>query len=535
MAVVASSPIRRPQIESVIAFVRALRAFLWGKRAAQIGLRSVTATAGLLLLARLAAALGAPGAADALLLLAGMLVVGGAIAVVRSRPTEAEAARAADRSLGLRERLGTALELAEGPQRGALAALQLADTGALLAGRRPAEAFGSLLPRRDLAIAAAVVLLALAAWVALPDLSSVIRSPFGGQAPPEPETAAPAAVSDLNQNNVNDILGSIEETRRRAQERQIDPAEAQRQLSQAEARLNARIEASNRQQQNLQSLADQLRQTSTAQDIAGAIDRGDYSTASDLLNQLARESDQLSPQARRELAQALERAAQQTQQNTGLRDAERRAAQALSRGDYQEIDRAMRNLGDQVGMAGRDVVPQNELGRAQSRLDQARQELGLGEGQNGDGDQGMEARGGQPSSGGQQPGNSANGSQPGVMPGQNRAGQGGQEAQPGQQGQPQQGIGNQRPGELPQQDNPSGDRLGVGGRPVQIEAPDSGGQLRPSDGQGEQRGGQLTNARPATGVGVAQPTDPVESPADFTRVAPERRPSVRTYFTPNGR
>jgi hypothetical protein len=120
------------------------------------------------------------------------------------------------------------------------------------------------------------------------------------------------------------------------------------------------------------------------------------------------------------------------------------------------------------------------------------------------------------------------------MPGQNRAGPGGQEAQPGQQG-PIQGVGNQRPGELPQVESAGGDRLGVGGRPVQIEAPDSGGQLRPSDGQGEQRGSQLTTARPATGVGVAQPTDPVDSPADFTRIAPDRWSSVRSYFTPAGR
>lgn len=533
MAILASSPARRPDIESLLAFAQALRARLWGRRAVRLGLRAVIGAAALVAAARFAAALGALGAADALLLLAGMVGVGGAIAAARSRPTAAEAARAADRSLGLRERLGTALELAADPRRGELAALQIADTGAQLAGRRPEEAFGPLVPQREMIAALVTVVVAFTVWVSLPDLSALVRFPFGGSPAAEPEPFAAALTTDLDENSVNDILSSIEETRRRAQERQIDQAEAQRQLNDAAARLNARIEASNRQQQNLQALADQLRQTSTAQDIAGAIDRGDYSLASDLLNQLARESDQLSPQARRELAQALERAAQQTQQNTALRDAERRAAQALNRGDYQEIDRSMRNLGDQLGMAGRDVVSQSELGRAQSRLDQARQELGLGEGQ-GSGEQGMDGRGGQPAAGGQQPGDSARGSQPGNMPGQNRAGPGGQEAQPGQQG-PIQGVGNQRPGELPQVESAGGDRLGVGGRPVQIEAPDSGGQLRPSDGQGEQRGSQLTTARPATGVGVAQPTDPVDSPADFTRIAPDRWSSVRSYFTPAGR
>ncbi|MCS6800793.1 MAG: hypothetical protein RMM58_09350 [Chloroflexota bacterium] len=536
MVALASSPSRRldPERERLLLFVGVLRARLWGKRALERALRTVAAVAGLLLIARWFASLGAFGAADALLLLAGMTAVGGVIAAVRSRPSPADAARAADRSLKLQERLGTALELVEGAHRGELAELQIADTGALLANRRPAEAVGPLVSRRDLAVAVAAVLVALVTWVTLPDLSALVRAPFGGGAGPEP--AAAPVTSDLRENNVNDILGSIEETRRRAQERQIDPAEAQRQLNEAAARLNARIEASTRQQQNLQALADQLRQTTTAQDVAGAIDRGEYSLAGDLLNQLARESDQLSPQARRELAQALERAAQQTQQNPALRDALRRAAQALNRGDYQEIDRAMRNLSDQVGMAGRDVVSQSELGRAQSRLDQARRELGLNDSQAGGDRGGMEAQGGQLSASGQQSGDSsARGSQPGTMPGQNRPGSGGQEALPGQRAPQQQGVGNQRSGELPQFEGRSDDRLGVSGRLLQLESPDAGGELRPSDGEGEQRGSILTTVRPAAGVGVAQPTEPVVSPADTTLVSPERRVSVRSYFTSVGR
>ena len=533
MAVVSPSSPSRPQTESLIAFTAGLRARLWRQRALRIALRTLAGTAGMLLAARFAAAIGAAGAADALLLLAGMLTVGGAIAAVRSRPTAFAAARAADRSLQLQERLATALELASRPQRSELATRQVEDATSRVAGRRPAEAFSPLLSRRDLVITSVSLALAAGAWFTLPDLSSLLRSPFGWSAAEAEAAATP--LGNLNDNNVNDILSSIEETRRRAQERQIDPAEAQRQLNEAQSRLNARIEASNRQQQNLQRLADQLRQTSTAQDVAGAIDRGEYSLASDLLNELARESDQLSPQARRELAQALERAAQQTEQNPGLRDAQRRAAQALNRGDYQEIDRSMRNLGDQVTMAGREVTLQSEFGRAQSRLDQARQELGGGQDQTGAGDQGFDGRGGQQGAGGQQAGSSASGSQPGNMPGQNRPGPGGQEARPGQQAPQQQALGNQRPGELPQQDNPGSDRLGVGGRPLQIDAQDSGGQLRPSDGQGEQRGSLLTNVRPAAGVGVAQPTDPVQSLPDFTQIAPERRPSIRTYFTPNNR
>jgi ribosomal protein S20 len=529
MAQAAAPPAEQLAIARLPGYIRALQTRLWGQRALTLLLRGGATVAGLLLLARLLAALGAAGAADAVLLLAGMAAMGVVVAAVRSRPSEQAAARAADRALDLRERLSTALELSQAGVSSNLAALQLADAAAVAGRYRPAEAVRPLVHWRDVLLAVLASGLAVVTWVALPDLSGWGRAP--GQAASE----RPAEVSptDLTENNVGDILASIEETRRRAQARQIDPTEAARLLAQAEARLNARLEASTREQQNLQQLADQLRRTAVGQEVAGAIDRGDYSGAADQLNQLARESDQLSPQARRELAQALERAAQQTQQNAGLREAERRAAQALNRGDYRETERAMRNLGDQIAMAGREVVPQNELGRAQSRLDQARQELGLG-GNQGDEEQGQPARTGQPAAGGQQPGRNASGSQPGTQPGQNRPGSSGQEAQPGQQGQPP-GSGNQRSGELPQQENRGSDRLGVGGRPLELESPDSAGQLRPSTGQGEQRGSQLLPVRPATGMGVAQPTDPVESPADFTRVSPERRPAVRSYFTPTNR
>jgi hypothetical protein len=534
LALLATNPASRPLVDTIVRYANALQGRLWVKRGVRLALRTIAVVAVLLIAARVLAAFGVVGAADAILLLALVAAIGGTVAVVRSRPTVASAAREADRALGLRERLGTSLELSAKPAASSLGDQLLVDTSERLARTTPNRVFGPVVPKRDAAFAAGGVLLALGLWVALPDLSTLV--PQFGSPPAQEEQVTPpeSSTGDLNENNVNDILGSIEDVRRQIQERSIDPSEAQRLLGEAEARLNSRIEASNRQQQNLQSLADQLRQTSVGQDIAGAIDRGDYSAAADQLNDLARESDQLSPTARRELAQALDRAAQQTQQNNGLRDAERRASQALNRGDYREIDRAMRGLGDQLGMAGRDVVPQTELGRAAGRLDQARQEAGLGEGQQGEGDQGQEGRGGNPTAGGMQQGNSPGGSLPGLAPGQNQQGQGGREAQPMPQGgQQQPGSGDQRPGELPQQDG-SGERIGIGGKPVEIDGRDSGGQLRPSDGQGEQRGSQISSARPATGVGVAQPTEPVESPADFTRVTPDRRPAVRSYFTPNG-
>ncbi len=525
---------QRPH-SSLSRYFSQLQRYLWARRAVSTLLIAAGLVGGLALVSRLLLSIGAEGAGQAAVLLAGMVLVGSVIAAFRARPTAKQAARAADTSFGLHARLGTAQELLDRGDESALAQQQIADAEDM-ANRYPAgAAFRGGQRLVHVAVAATLIAFAAIAWVWLPDLSAIPGSPFAPRAaeaqPEEPQLQS--TETDLSQNNADDVIASIEDLRRRIAERSIDGAEASRLLAQAESRLNSKIENSNTQQQNLQNLADALRQSAASQDIAGAIDRGDYSGAVDQLNNLARDADQLSDSAKRELAKALDQAAAQTTNNPQLRDAERRASQALNRGDYKEIERALRNLGDQISGSGRDVIPQNQLGKANDQLNQARQELsqsGLGSEQGGD--QPGNTTGGSQAPGISQQGTSSNGSQAGTAQGQNQQGSGQQQAQQNQgQNQGSSPNGNQRPGDLPQQEG-SGDRLGISGKPVQIDAPDSGGGLRPNDGKGEQRGSQVGGARPVSGAGVAQPTDPVDGASDYTRIAPDRRPAIRSYFSP---
>lgn len=523
----------------LLKYFTALRSRLWLRRAFVAACTAISGVAALIALARLSISLGFSRAGDAFLLAAGIVAVGGIIAIVRTRPTPVAAAKEADRNLGLRERLATAAEIIQPDSKlpRELAARQLSDA-AEIAARNPARRAFPIVNRRLFGIATLATVFAIVLSLWLPDLSAQLGSAFAlkpGLAAESPQVGDEQP-NDLASNNVDDLVGQIDHLRKRIAEKSIEPGEAARQLAQAEQRLNQKLETSGREQQNLKNLADALRQTSTGQDIAGAIDRGEFSKASDQLNDLARNSDQLSSASKKDLAQALDKAAGNTDQNAGLKDAERRASQSLNRGDYKDVERSFRNLGDELTKSGKDVVPQSELGKAAGKLDQAKQDLGLSDSSEGaEGDQGANARFGNPAAGGTTPGNSPGGSLPGNAPGSNQQGQGGRDAQPGQNGdKPANSSGNEKSGDLPQQDG-SGSRIGVSGKPVEVDSPDSQGQLRPGEGKGEQRGSQVGGARPAAGVGVAQPTDPIDSQNDFTRVSPDRRPAVSSYFSPGGR
>jgi hypothetical protein len=96
----------------------------------------------------------------------GLTLLAWLIDAVRRRPTLVEAARLADEELGLRQRLGTALELAEHGASDPLEARQLADARDSLHALDLRRAFRPSLHRRPLAVAGIglVLTLLLVAW-----------------------------------------------------------------------------------------------------------------------------------------------------------------------------------------------------------------------------------------------------------------------------------------------------------------------------------------------------------------------------------
>ena len=143
----------------------------------------------------------------------------------------------------------------------------------------------------------------------------------------------------------------------------------------------------------------------------------------------------MSQDAKNQLARALREAANDSSNSPELSQRERRAADALAGRDYDATRQALADLGDQVGMRGRNVIPQAEQARAWDQVNQERRAQG------------------QPDSPG-----SARQNQP--QQGQQARGQQGQQGQRGQQGQGQQGQQGQsqqpQPGQRERQRSLSG-------------------------------------------------------------------------------
>ncbi|MGI8929706.1 MAG: hypothetical protein ACR2F5_00190, partial [Candidatus Limnocylindria bacterium] len=144
-----------------------LRARLWWRRAVRAGLVTLAAAALGVALLQL---LGRAFPIEALPWMQGAVVALGVVAWLvasaRRRPSLVETARRADEELGLRQRLGTALELAAGEATDPLVARQLADARARLNETEIRHAFPPRLARRPLAIAGVglAMTLLLVAW-----------------------------------------------------------------------------------------------------------------------------------------------------------------------------------------------------------------------------------------------------------------------------------------------------------------------------------------------------------------------------------
>ena len=152
--------------DAVARLVR-LRRRLWWRRAVRSGLVAVATAAALMaLLQLLARALPIERASWLQGGVAVLALVAWLIDSARRRPSLVEAARLADEELGLRQRLGTALELAPHETTDRLEARQLADARDILHALDLRRAFRPSLRRRPMAIAGIglAVTLLLVAW-----------------------------------------------------------------------------------------------------------------------------------------------------------------------------------------------------------------------------------------------------------------------------------------------------------------------------------------------------------------------------------
>src|SRR5918996_612582 len=162
-----SAAVARRLGPDTLARLRSLRGRLWWRRAVRAGMLAIAATVlGVALVQLLARAFPFEHAPFVQLGVVGLGALAWAIQSIRLRPSLVEAARRADEELALRQRLGTALELAGRQTDDPLEARQLADARARLNAVDLRRAFRPHLARRPLAVAGVglAMTLLLVAW-----------------------------------------------------------------------------------------------------------------------------------------------------------------------------------------------------------------------------------------------------------------------------------------------------------------------------------------------------------------------------------
>jgi hypothetical protein len=468
-------------------------------------------------------------------------------------PSATSAARITDRRLDLAEQLGTAVEVAAEPTEDLVsqAHLAAATDSATWADQhwRGGPKLG-----RELALAAMLgfvaagvllltgpegrALLGPRAQLPLPVASPqpvVVPSPLAvakPQASPQPSPAAKPQQQQQQgtgqgqgqgQGRTGAVQRAVDDIRRSRESGQMDAGEAARRLGQAEGELSREAQQSSTDKSALDRLGQAMDQIAAGHPAAQALQQGNYEQAAQEINSLGTDSDQLSAEAKAQLARALRDAANDSASSPELSQRERRAADALAGRDYDATKQAMGDLGDQVGLRGRNVIPQSELSRAWDQVNQERRAEG------------------QPDSPGSTRQAPPPTPQPRNQPSNGQQGQGqqsqGQQGQQGQSNQPQPGNGN---GSAPSQGGPPGDaqppdapapRLDTEGKPVPVD-------VKPGQQPGNKNGDAAKDDnQPLDDVGSISSSssgDPNQvtsaAPPELNSVPSARRDVVRSYF-----
>jgi hypothetical protein len=290
--------------------------------------------------------------------LAGAPVLAAVVLALVRWPSPRETALAADRRLGLEERLSTALELMRGSHYGRFVELQLRDTIGHTASVQRTWLLLDTRTRNEALVALAAIALATSVALLLPGVPRPVASP--------PTEIAAATVDVATQDDLGQRLVPLDTAD------QSVGANAQPQASTApQPDLANRVQQDAAERSALDSLAQALGNVSAGQPAADAIQQGDFAGARDQLQNLADNADQLSDAAKQQLGRGLQQAAAATTQtDRALADREQQAAQALTRSTYTDQRQTLRALADQVQRSGSRSVSSDQLQREVGQLQQ---------------------------------------------------------------------------------------------------------------------------------------------------------------------
>lgn len=517
------------------------RRWLWLQRVLLSLARSAVVALSFCFLAALLSLWQAPGrVVESLWTSAAIAPVAGLVLGLVLRPSTPKAARLVDLRLDLAQQLGTAHELLTRGRDGTLVRLQL-DRAADLAGRVRVSSAFPLFPRGE-----AVALLVLAAGtglltflvslgVVLPNPFTAIHLPFLSKGEQPPAEQALFEKSDRTDNSkprspaLDATRQMVSEIQRQADRGSLSSLASSSALAQASSELNRVADESRARREALDNLSKELRNTSAGLEAAQSLWQGNFDQAAHQLRDLGRDSSQLSPAARQQLAQALNNAAARSQAARDLSRAESRAAQAFERNDSSQVSQTMDRLARAVQDAAKQVVSQEELAEAWQQLDDLNKDLTSPGSEANQGSNPVSPPTAQSGQGTEQ---GDSGVQPGANPGDQPGGDSGALAnssdsnnlQPGSSGQPGNSPGSSAMGNPNQQVGPDGKALELEGQIGDRFSSNPETESKPS----VMREGEANSVAPPGGSAAE---GPVSVPAENVFVPGDRRSIVRDYFT----
>ena len=406
----------------------------------------------------------------------------GALTLVFWRPSMPQLALQADRQLGLKERLTTAVELQTSRQPAvgsrqqtgddssstanhllptaysSLAGLQLQDAVSHFRRVEPLEAFPIRVPYRELYAVLALAALAVALVVLPNAMEGTVRQREQIQQSIKQEAERLNKLADqiaaANFENPSEELQQIEQTLRDGanalEQRSLSGEEALAALAAMEQRLQAlQGQGAGDVEEALSSLAGSMAQDPNTRPVGTSLAKGEYKQAAEDLRQLGPKTEQMSPAERSRLARSMRQAGQRASRgNPALGQSLSQSANALEQGNSGESQNALNNAAGQLERAEGQLRAGSERERAMAQSQQSRGSISRSVQQQQAQNRGQGQGQGQGQTGGRQEGGRGAGGEPG---------------EDGMSGAGQQGSGGD--GEQGNGDRPGGSAAGSGSNP----------------------------------------------------------------------
>ena len=281
------------------------------------------------------------------------------------RPGALSTALEFDVRLGLKERLSTAVELADSPGKFLLLPSQIADAAKRAARIEPSRAYRVPISRVDM-LAALVGALLLAAWYFMPSQSGIRASVTSILEPP----------AERKNETIGSELSGVDETAvaepvtdrlaRSTRERMLDSLEQLQRISNPEAQAL---------RERLADAAEALMETRVARDAGRRLSGEDYPGAAEALRQLSESLDQLNSAERQELIEGLRDAAAATSEDQMLSSQFSDAAGSLENFQDRSAAESIQQIAQRIEEAEAMLESEQVL---QSRIEQLQQSLGIG-------------------------------------------------------------------------------------------------------------------------------------------------------------